>query len=147
MLKKYRLGFDPWGLALFLVTMIPTFVWTAVPAPYDVLRTESDTPIADAVGFVLQVLFVATICFVVRKEAIRKTAFMVATIVCVALYFAGWVFYYLGITTPAIILLLSLPPCLAFICYAIGRGNLPALAFAAGFTVCHLIFATINFII
>lgn len=31
MLKNYRFGFDLWGIILFLITMIPTFVWLAVP--------------------------------------------------------------------------------------------------------------------
>lgn len=36
-LKKYKLSFDIWGLLLFLIIMIPDFVWFSVPAPNDVL--------------------------------------------------------------------------------------------------------------
>lgn len=36
--KNYQLGFDPWGLALFLTIMLPNFVWFAFPAPNDMLR-------------------------------------------------------------------------------------------------------------
>lgn len=43
MLKKYRLGFDLWGLILFLITMLPTFVWLAAPEEGDVLSVESAT--------------------------------------------------------------------------------------------------------
>ena len=148
MLKKYRLGFDVWGLVLFLVSMIPTFVWLAFPAPNDVLRTASSSPVADAIGMVLQVLFVATLCCVVRKEQRRCTAAPLAvSIVCMVLYFAGWLFYYLGYTTPAVILLLTVPPCLAFIFYAIARRNMVALIPAVGFTLCHLIYGFVNFIL
>lgn len=33
---KYRFGFDFWGLILFLLVMVPNFIWFAVPAPNDV---------------------------------------------------------------------------------------------------------------
>ena len=45
--KKYRLGFDIWALVLFLSVMIPTIIWTFVPAPNDILRAESTTPVLD----------------------------------------------------------------------------------------------------
>ena len=68
MLKKYKFGFDIWGLVIFLIVMIPTFIWSAVPAPNDILREESITPIIDIIGSVCQVLFVAILCFLINKE-------------------------------------------------------------------------------
>ena len=150
MLKNYRLGFDLWGLILFLITMVPTFVWMAVPPEGDVLSAESVTPTIDAISFILQVLFVAILCFVVRKDGNRKpsAAMTVAIVTSVVLYFAGWLLYYHTDKAPiGVILLLIIPPCLAFILIAIARRNIPALIPAVGFTVCHLIYATANFII
>lgn len=40
MLKNYHLHFEFWGLALFLAMMIPTLIWSVIPAPNDILRTE-----------------------------------------------------------------------------------------------------------
>lgn len=40
MLKKYEFGFDVGCLLLFLIIMIPNFIWFAAPAPNDVLRME-----------------------------------------------------------------------------------------------------------
>ena len=40
------------------------------------------------------------------------------------LYFTGWIFYYFGVTNPLIILLLTIPPCSAFIFLAIDRKNI-----------------------
>ncbi len=57
MLKKYRLGFDGWGLLLFLVIMSPNFVWFAVPAPKDVLRAASVTAALDAFASVYHLLY------------------------------------------------------------------------------------------
>ncbi|MDE7140057.1 MAG: hypothetical protein K2O09_04805 [Treponemataceae bacterium] len=45
----YTFDFEPWELALSLLIMIPTVIWSAVPASNDVLRTPSTTPlVADA---------------------------------------------------------------------------------------------------
>ncbi len=52
MLKKYRLRFDIWGLLLFLIIMAPNFIWFAVPAPNDVLRTDSVTETLDTAASV-----------------------------------------------------------------------------------------------
>lgn len=147
-IHRYRFGFDPWGLLLFLLVMLPNFIWFAVPAPNDILRAESVTPMVDAIGSVFQVLTVACLSFVIRKERrkLRFSLLVVATIVCVLVYYIGWMLYYSGITSACIILLLTLPPCLAFILFAIDRKHQPAVVSAAGFTVCHLIFGVLNFV-
>ena len=67
-LTKFRFGFDFWGLILFLIVMLPNFIWFAVPAPNDVLRAESVTPVVDMIASVCQVLTVACLCFVIHKE-------------------------------------------------------------------------------
>ena len=147
-ISRYRFGFDFWGLLLFLLVMLPNFIWFAVPAPNDILRTESVTPVVDIIGSVFQVLTVACLCFVIHKERskFRFSPLVVATTVCIATYYIGWLSYYVGITTPWVILLLTLPPCLAFLLFAIDRKNLPAVVSAFGFTVCHCIFGVVNFV-
>ena len=63
MLKKYRMGFDVWGLIVFLIIMIPNFIWFAVPAPNDILRTESVTVAIDTIGSICQVLMIFALIF------------------------------------------------------------------------------------
>ena len=148
-LKQYRFGFDPWGLLLFLLVMLPNFIWFAVPAPNDILRTDSVTPVVDAIGSVFQVLTIACLCFVIHKDRskLRFSPHIIATIVCVAIYYIGWALYYTTNVSPTVILLLTLPPCLAFIFFAADRKNLPAILFATAFAACHLVFAVANFIV
>ena len=55
MLKKYKIGFDIWGALLFLIIMIPNFIWFVVPAPNDILRAESITETVDTVAIVCQI--------------------------------------------------------------------------------------------
>ena len=148
-LNTYRFGFDVWGLIFFLMVMLPNFIWFAVPAPNDVLRAESVTPVVDMVASVCQVLTVACLCFVINKKRgkLRFSPLVIATMVCVIVYYIGWLLYYTGIVNVWVILLLTISPCLAFILFAADRKNLPAVVFATAFAVCHLIFAIINFII
>ena len=149
LLKHYRFGFDLWGLVLFLLVMLPNFIWFAVPAPNDILRTDSVTPMVDAIGSVFQVLTVACLCFVIHNDRskLRFSSLIIATIVCVAIYYIGWALYYTANVNPIVILLLTVPPCLAFILFAIDRKNLLAILFATAFAVCHLVFAVANFIV
>lgn len=65
--EKYRFGFDVAGLILFLLVMAPTFIWLADPAPNDMLRAESITPVADIIGLVCQILFIACLCMIINK--------------------------------------------------------------------------------
>ena len=42
--------------------------------------------------------------------------------------------------------MMTVPPCLAFVLFAADRKNFPAVLFATGFAVCHLVFAIVNFV-
>ena len=147
--KKYKFGFDISGLILFLLVMAPTVIWLAVHAPNDVLRAESITPVVDTIGSVCQFLAIACLCCVINKERgrLRLSPLVVASIACVVVYWLGWVLYYRGIANAWVILLLTLPPCAAIILFGADRKNLLAVLLASGFTVCHLIFAMMNFIL
>ena len=148
-LQNYRFGFDLWGLLLFLLVMLPNFIWFAVPAPNDILRAESVTPIVDVIASICQVLTVACLCFLINKKRgkLRFSPLVITAVICVAVYYLGWTLHYSGIANFWIILLLTLPPCLSFILFAADRKNLPAVLFASVFAVGHLIFALVNFVL
>lgn len=147
--KMYRFAFDPWGLLLLVLLMLPNFVWFAVPAPNDVLRRESVTPVLDGIASVCQFLFAAALCCIANRERekLRLTPLIAASLCCGGLYAAGWAFYYAGFTNPPVIGLLTLPPCLCFFFFALDRKNYIAAVPIAAFTVCHLIYGIINFMI
>ena len=149
MLKKYKFGFDFWGLLLFLLIMIPNFIWFAVPAPNDVLRADSVTPIVDGIGSFCQVTFIAAICILKRKDigAVRFTKLVITALSLVAFYYLGWILYYRGIVNPFVIILLTLPPCFSFIVYTIDRKNMIATIPAVIFTICHIIYGVANYIL
>ena len=149
MLNSYKFKIDFWRIGLFLLMMLPNFLWFAFSAPNDLLRISSVTPITDAIGSFLQISLIASLSCLARKDSkpLRFSAGIIATLICVIAYFVGWVLYYNAIVYAWVILMLTLPPCLAFLFYAIDRKNWIATILGIGFTVCHLIFALVNFIL
>ena len=59
MIKNYKFGVDIYSLLLFLIIMLPNFIWFAIPAPNDILRTDSVTPIVDAIGSFCHIFFIS----------------------------------------------------------------------------------------
>lgn len=146
--KQYKPGFDPRGLALFLIIMLPNFIWFALPAPNDILRSESRTAALDAAASAFQVFTVVSLCFIINQSGKKpKKGFAAGIAAAVTLYFVGWACYYAGIANAAVVLDLTLAPCAAFILFSASRKNAPALISAAVFSICHLISAAINFIL
>lgn len=149
MLKRYKLSFEIWGLLLFLIVMIPNFVWFAIPAPNDILRAESITEMVDTVASVCQILMIVSICIFRNRESKKLyiSPFVIIVTVCYLLYVASWIAYYNGMTNVIVILGLTIPPCLAFLFFAIDRKNGIALIPISIFTICHLVYGIVNFII
>lgn len=149
MLKKYKLSFEVWGLLLFLIIMIPNFIWFAIPTPNDILRANSITETIDTVASVCQVLMIAALCIVRNQESKKLcvTPFIIVVIGCCLLYFTNWIIYYAGIVNVIVILGLTILPCLVFLFFAIDRKNGVAIIPISIFTICHLIYGVVNFII
>ena len=149
MLKRYKLSFEICGLLLFLIVMIPNFIWFAIPAPNDILRTKSITETVDTVASVCQILMIVAICIIRNRESKKLciSPFIIMAAACYLLYVASWIAYYSGMTNVVVILGLTIPPCLAFLFFAIDRKNGIALIPISIFTICHLVYGAVNFII
>lgn len=148
-MQKYKFGFNVWGLILFFTIMLPTFYWFLVPAPNDILREESVTKVLDTIASVSQVLMIIALCVVVNKNSKRIciTPLIIASIASCLLYFAAWIFYYFGITNPSVVLALCVLPCLSFLFFAIDRKNFIAVIPISVFSICHLLYGVINFVL
>lgn len=149
MLKKYKLSFNVEGLLLFLIVMIPNFIWFAIPAPNDILRVNSITETFDTVASVCQVLMISALCIFRNRESKKMcgTPFIIIVAGCCLLYFTSWIVYYIGIVNAIVILGLTVSPCLAFLFFAVDRKNGIAIIPISVFTICHLIYGVVNFII
>lgn len=148
-IRKYKIGFDILGLLLFLIIMIPNFIWFAVPTSNDILRNESITPMIDMIALIFQVIMVLSLCIIKNKQCqkpMKKTWFK-WIIISIILYFVGWILYYIGIVNSVIILDLCIAPCVAFIILSIDQKNIVALISSIIFMICHVLYGIINFII
>lgn len=147
-LRKYKMGLDPWGLLLTLLVMLPNFIWFAVPAPHDVLRSASGTPAIDTAASVFQVFLVAGLCGLRNTEARKPGKKLLNGIgMAVAAYWLGWICYYSGIANAPVILLLCIAPCVAFFLFSLERKNAPAALFASLFMAFHVASAILNFLV
>lgn len=90
-MKNYKICFDIWGLVLFLVIMLPNFIWFAIPAPNDILRTDSVTPTVDAIWSFCQIFFIIALCILQRKitPKIQVNSLIIMVTASVLLYFTG----------------------------------------------------------
>lgn len=149
MLKNYKFSFNADGLLLFLIVMIPNFIWFAIPAPNDVLRLNSITETIDMIASVCQVLMMTALCVIRNKESkkVCVTPFIIVAAGCCLLYFISWIVYYAGIINAIVILGLTVLPCLAFLFFSIDRKNGVAIVPILVFMICHLIYGVVNFII
>ena len=87
-LKEYKFGFNIYGLLLFLIIMIPNFIWFAVPAPNDVLRAESVTEVIDTIASVCQILMVIALCIFVniKNHKFHITPLIIFVIICCLIF-------------------------------------------------------------
>lgn len=143
------MGFDCCGLALFAAIMLPNLLWMFFPAPSDVLREPSVTPVVDSIGSFCQMLMVFCLCFIKCTDAkpLRFSPTLWCVIGCVLIDWAAWVIYYLGFAHAGILLCMTLVPCAAFLLYLLDRRNRLGLIPAVLFTICHLVFTIANFLI
>ncbi len=147
-LKRYRFGIEPWALLLFALIMLPNLIWAFMPAPHDVLRRESLTPLTDVIASAAQTVTIAALLLLrheCRPQTVRS-GLCAASALCVSGYWLAWALYYQGVTNAAVILMMTLLPCAALLLFALNRRNLPAMAAGSVFALCHFIFAMVNFI-
>lgn len=151
MLEKgnYKIGFDIWALILFLLIMIPNFIWFVTPAPNDILRSESITPTLDTVASIFQVIMVISLSIIINTEGKKPIikGGLVGITVSTLIYFCGWILYYQGIVNTLIVLILCITPCLSFILFSIGRKNIIAIISSIIFMLCHTMYGFINYIV
>lgn len=149
MLRKYKMGFDIWAVVLFIAIMIPNIIWFSIPTPNDILRTESITKIPDTIASISQVVMLVALCVFINTEWEKRnvTRFIMAVIINCVLYYICWIFCYIGVSSAVVILGMTLFPCLAFLFFAIDRKNNFAIIPISVFTICHLIYGIVNYII
>ena len=145
--ENYRFGLDLRGLGRFVMIMLPNLLWMAIPAPHDILRGGTLTPLLDHSVSVVQALMLASLCLLINRKAhpsVEQKS-MLGICVSVMTYLFGWIFYYIGMTGLPVILILAIAPCLSFLFYVFSRKNGPALLFTLAFMTLHTLQAVLNY--
>lgn len=137
-----NIKFNVYGLVLFIIIMMPNFIWFAIPSQNDILRNESLTPLIDNLAIIFQVIMIFFLCFISNK-VIHKNSIL--SFFMIGLYFICWILYYLSIVNIVIILGLCLFPSFSFIFYEIKNKNWIALVPTIIFSILHLIYGIVNF--
>jgi hypothetical protein len=149
--KKYKLGFSGIGLLAFVMQEFPYLLRALFPLVNDPLVGN-----APANGFfgalegVGGVLTVALLLLVVRKEPEKpsvKDGFFIAAAGLLGLYYACFIAYLAGATGELLIVLgLSAPVPLYYLCVAVWRKNCFAAATATVFFMGHTLSNAINYL-
>jgi hypothetical protein len=137
------------GACTFFYSYVPYFFWLAAPAPNDILRVTSSTPIADNLAQIFQIILLVALVFCINTTSLKPMPLIgkVLTLACCVVYYIGWFLYYLSVMNTGVVLILTLVPCIAFILFAAKRKNFPAIFSASCFMLCHLFYAFVNFIL
>ena len=146
MSRRYKIGFNLYGVLLFAAIMLPNVIWAFVPAENDVLRSESVTPALDIAASVFQFLTVAAVALIVYGTfKSGKIPFIIALIPTAA-YYVCWAIYYFAAPYGALLVFMAVLPCLALILYALFEKNYVGAALGAVFMILHIVSTCLNFL-
>lgn len=147
-IRDYKFSFNLSAFLLFVLIMAPNIVWFFVPSGNDILRDSSKTPLLDIFVTVSQVVMLTALCILKNRNAgkLKISPLIVLSVAFCLLYFVCWILYYCNVVNGAILICLSVFPCMSFLFYGIDRKNYPALIPVGLFTVLHLVSTIINFL-
>lgn len=148
LLRNYRFTFDWKALLLFVLVMVPNVVWMCLPWTTDVLHNGSAYPAVGVIARIFQVVAVACLIFVGRREKPKHGYTTVLfSVLSLVVYYVAWAAYFAKIDHAAVILSLSLFGGLSLLFYGIDRRNLPAVVFTGLFLVFHFTASLLDFIL
>ncbi len=148
-IKSYKFGFNISAAVIFVLIMLPNFIWFLVPAQNDILRNETSTQVLDVFATVFQIIMLAVLCLIKNVDAhkIKISLFMILSASFGLFYYICWILYYSGVVHGIVLLGLCIFPCCSFLFYGIDRKNYIAFVPISVFTVLHLISTIINFLV
>lgn len=139
MKQKYRFVFSVWGMAAFLLVMVPNILWAIFPPQTDPLAgNSSGVPFLNVLMSASQWIMVAMLIFLKSNKESKSKGLMITAGGCLLTYWFFWILYYLGCAAPIIFVSLAVFPCAFFALVALWLGNLPALLPLAVFAILHI---------
>lgn len=148
-IKRYEIGFDKWGVILFLAVILPFLVWEMEPIDNDILDLPSITPVLDKFIIAFQIISVGSFLMfrnIDGRKPIKKSR-KIAIGITFALYYIGWILYFTGCTrTITVLLMITLMPIVTLLLFSSARKNYLAYCTLLVFLIFIISFVIINFL-
>jgi hypothetical protein len=149
-LKQYRFHFSLIGLLAFVLQELPYLPWMLwPPADNPLANNLTANPVLGAMEGIGGALTVVLLVLIVRKDAGKpntKHRFFVAAACLLALYYICWIAYFAGITSAWLIVLgLSAPVPLYYLCVSMWRRNVFAVVTSLIFFIGHTASNAVNY--
>lgn len=148
MFKEYRLGLDKLGVVICFSLMLPHIFWSVSPEARTIFHQTAQSSMLDSGIMIVQVMMIATTCFILRKKAqpSKEEQFLTAlTLVFSLVYYLGWTFYRLFYFRTIIVLMLTIVLCVAFLAYQASKRNWVAVSLTLLSLSLHLIQSILAF--
>ncbi len=136
--KDYKWGCDLLGVLLFALLMLPNIVYWCIP---DFTGLDGNK-ILSAVGYVFQALGIAATVALLHKERKPFSFFSLTgllTWLFLLLYYIAWIFYFCNFYNIAVVLFLTVAPCVSLLAFQAERKNFPAMVPTGVFAILHLV--------
>ena len=148
-LKNYRLGFDWHGLLMVVSFILPYVIWIFIPTKDEVLREGSKTVIIDIIKVATELIMIFLTMFIINETRNKKVMklFMYILLIPKAFYYICWIILYFGVISKTCVLIVCIAPCITFMLFSLSRKNLMAFSATLAYTICEIVYTTINFII
>jgi len=138
---NYAIQFSLMGLILYVLQLLPNIIWLLAPPANNVLtKNSSPYPIMNIMEQVFGIATVAILILIVNKTGERNSNFFLGlAILFLAGYYVAWVFYYMGVVSPWLLIIgiAAMPP-LYFFFAGLWLENYVALVLCIIFGIVHI---------
>jgi hypothetical protein len=141
-------GFSLVGVTVVVLQQLPGIVWAIRPPKVDPFAQNSGTPLVEVLEKSFGIGTILLLAVVIAKAPLLPDlhgVFLIGAFGVLAVYYAFYAAYYLGVTRLTVLLGMAAFPPLSFLLVALHQGNYPALLTNAVFGVVHVGLTYANF--
>lgn len=136
--KEYKWGIDLLGVLLIALLILPNIVYWCIP---DFTGLGGDKTVS-VIGYLFEALGLAATVAIVRKEQ-KPFSFLSLTGLLAWLFllldYIAWIFYFCNFYNIAVVVFLTVAPCVTLLSFQAERKNYIAMAPTGVFTLLHLV--------
>lgn len=139
--KHYRIGLSVWGLAVYLLQLLPNGIWLLCRSENDLLSQNTSPYLGLEILEKASGILLAVLLILLKRQPPSRShrVFWFLSMGFLCAYYAAWGCYFAGTAPPWLLVagLAAMPP-LCFAACAVWLRNYPALFPCAVFAAVHL---------